>query len=360
MPRKSLGFAKGAAALNDTEKFISVAHGRVQSDILSVYSVVRNEMFFLPSFLEHYRGIGIRQFVFLDDRSDDGTLEYLRGQPDCVVLASPLRFGDKIEGRRAVHLWRTCIPQKFFADKWAICADADEFLFFPPQFKDAVQFVRYLDEIGATAVAAVMVDFYPESIAQIESHEAPRNLSDLFATYAWFDAGPYYRWPADHPRPIILHGGVRERLLKKFVISKRDIYKTPLQIALRRLKSIFVKDRNVGSIHKVPLVKWTAGREYLHSHTLNEPPNTDFILPIAHFKFTSFLNQKIEQALSSKAYSKGSRTYFAYAELLKAMRQGDGSFLDARSMKFSGVEDFVAADLAKFPVDVSHPNGHSI
>lgn len=292
--------------------------------------------------------MGIRQFVVLDDRSDDGTLEYLRAQPDCAVLASPLRYGDKIGGKRAAHLWKTCIPQRFFPDKWAICADADEFLFLPPQFSDAVQFVNYLDGIGTTAIAAVMVDFYPKSIAQMESLKAPQNRSELFETYAWFDAGPYYRWPASRARPIILHGGVRERLLRKFVISKRDVHKTSLQIVLRRLKSIFIKDRNVGSIHKVPLVKWTTGRKYLHSHTLNEAPSRDFILPIAHFKFTSFLHQKIEQAIASKAYSKGSRTYFAYAKLLKAMHESDGSFLDARSVKFTGVDDFVAADLAKF------------
>lgn len=325
-----------------------MVHGRVQGDVLSVYAVVRNEMFFLPSFFEHYRNMGIRQFIMLDDRSDDGSLDFLRSQPDCVILASPLRYGDKIGGRRAAHLWKNWIPQRFFPGKWAICADADEFIFFPPQFSGVDQFIAHLDRTGTTAVAAVMVDFYPESIAQMESLEAPKSLSDLFAKYAWFDAGPYYRWPGGQPRPKILHGGVRERLLRKFVISKRDMHKTSFQILLRRLKSIFVKDRNVGSIHKVPIVKWTAGREYLHSHTLNEAPGRDFILPIAHFKFTSLLHQKIEQAIASKAYSKGSRTYFAYAELLKAMHECDGSFLDARSVKFHGVADFVAADLASF------------
>ena len=32
--------------------------GSVRRDALSVYSVVRNEMFFLPAFLDHYRGLG--------------------------------------------------------------------------------------------------------------------------------------------------------------------------------------------------------------------------------------------------------------------------------------------------------------
>lgn len=332
----------------DPEKYISVKSGKLRDDATSVYSVVRDEMYFMPSFFEHYRNIGIKQFVILDDRSEDGTLEFLLKQPDCVVLASSLRYGDKIEGKRAAHLWKTWIPHLFFGGKWAICADADEFLFIPPQFNGIDQFVASLDRAGVTAVAAVMVDFYPETIGQMEQFGAPKDLSDLFACYPWFDKGPYYVWPPNQLRPKIIHGGVRERLFRKFGISKRDVTKTRLAVLLRRMKTIFVGDRNIGSIHKVPLVKWLPGREYLHSHTLNEAPSGHIVLPLAHFKFTSYLHQKVRQAIQSRAYSSGSRTYFAYEKLLEAMHSGDGSFLCEGSKKFHNVNDFVDAELLKF------------
>ena len=44
--------------------------------------VVRNESLRLPSTLAHYRQLGVDRFLVIDNGSDDGTLEFLRGQPD--------------------------------------------------------------------------------------------------------------------------------------------------------------------------------------------------------------------------------------------------------------------------------------
>lgn len=47
--------------------------------------ILHNEMHFLPAFLPHYRKLGVDRFFFIDDRSDDGTLEFLALQDDVVV-----------------------------------------------------------------------------------------------------------------------------------------------------------------------------------------------------------------------------------------------------------------------------------
>ena len=330
------------------EKTVSIVRGALVPDCITVYSVVRNEMYFLPAFLEHYRHFGITQFLFLDDRSDDGTFEYLCSQPDCVVAGSALRYGEWINGRRAGHVWKSSIPHKYLLGSWAICADADEFLFIPPKFSTFNEFTALLDMRGISAVAATMVDFYPATLNELETNPPPVNKMELFSGYPWFDAGPYFKWSLFSKKPIVLDGGVRERLWQKHGISKRRYFKSGLKLAVHRVKCFFFGDRNINSIGKVPLVKWSADKFYLHSHTLNQQPDRSIVLPIAHFKFTSYLAKKIEMAIASRAHSGGSRAYFAYADLLAAMRAGDRSFLGPKSVKFTGVEDFAANGLMKF------------
>ena len=85
-------------------------------------------MYFLPAFLDHYRHIGIEQFIFLDDQSDDGTNDYLLEQRDIVILKMDYRYGHPITNlantpwkttQRAGELAKTAIPKKFLPGKYA-------------------------------------------------------------------------------------------------------------------------------------------------------------------------------------------------------------------------------------------------
>ncbi len=48
---------------------------------LALVCTVRNSASYLPAFLAHYRRLGVTRFVFVDDRSDDGTAELLAASP---------------------------------------------------------------------------------------------------------------------------------------------------------------------------------------------------------------------------------------------------------------------------------------
>ena len=47
--------------------------------------VVHNGRPLLPSFLDHYRSIGVTRFMCVDDASKDGTIDYLLKQDDVDV-----------------------------------------------------------------------------------------------------------------------------------------------------------------------------------------------------------------------------------------------------------------------------------
>jgi hypothetical protein len=310
-----------------------------------LYGVAHNELYFLPAFFEHYRALGIELFLMLDDHSTDGTSEFLREQPDCIVLTSSLRYGDSIGGQRVAHLWKNAIPQLLLQDRWAIVADADEFLFIPQAFPSFTELTSALDARGITAVIASMVDFYPATVGELSAPGRPADCRALFSAYPYFDAGPYFRWRDERARPLVLRGGVRERLLQKFNVRNRRFDGRRPRRWVRRVKGWLGLGRNFVWVTKVPLVRWSSERRYLNSHTLNQGPDRSIALAIAHFKFTSYLDHKIATAIASRAHAGRSRAYFAYAELLSAMRAGDGSFLWEGSRRFEGPESLAAAQL---------------
>ena len=53
-------------------------------------------MYLIRSFLDHHRKLGVDQFIIVDDRSTDGTREWLVAQPDCLVMESPFAYGEPV------------------------------------------------------------------------------------------------------------------------------------------------------------------------------------------------------------------------------------------------------------------------
>ena len=79
---------------------------------VALFAIVRNEMYFLPHLLRHYRALGLREFCFLDDRSDDGTRAFLMAQPDCVVIESNKTFGEQIGKLRFAEAVKTMLDKE--------------------------------------------------------------------------------------------------------------------------------------------------------------------------------------------------------------------------------------------------------
>ena len=75
-----------------------------RSDVLC-FVTLRNERIRLPYFLQYYRDRGVAHFIFVDNDSDDGTRDYLAGQPDCSVWTTPARRPSKHAFPR-----RSCTP----------------------------------------------------------------------------------------------------------------------------------------------------------------------------------------------------------------------------------------------------------
>jgi hypothetical protein len=303
----------------------------------AVFAVVRNESYFLPFFFAHYRALGVETFLVYDDRSDDGTLDFLAAQPDCAVVTSDHRFGDDFgldahnAPRRLSQALKEGAPEAMLAGRWVVTADADEFLVLPSGYADLNAFTAALDRIGQPYATAPMVDFYGETLA---ARNHGRDV-DPFAGSPWFDAGPYYVWTGE-VRPAPLVAGFRFRLM----LSLHERY--PAETA-----RIYGDELTGASQFKAPLLKHGAGVVRVGDHTLSIAPRGEVCAALAHFKLYPDLDAKIAVALRERQYANGSKEYAFLEAAIRLM--GEESLLVAQSRRFEGPGSLERAGLLRGP-----------
>ena len=309
---------------------------------LSLFSVVKNEIFLLPAFLDHHRSLGIEQFLILVDHSDDGTLEYLLKQDDVIVLESSVKFGDEINVSpfspfgikkidRAAAWLKEVITQEFFKGTHALYLDADEFLFLPPNTPSVKDLIDLMKKFRAQSVSASVVEFFPEKVDDLFAPGTPQSLTDLLTRYPYFEPVPLLR---------LRHF----RFPEKINIAKSgELFR----------KYLNTPDEGMTTI-KTPLVRHSASCFRRGSHRASLPPTSKILLTVAHFKFTAVSGQKFREAITANTHDSLEK-YQLLERLLLEMNKNAGSFLSGSSRKFSSPQQLIEADLMLWPgSDIEH------
>ncbi|WP_078454528.1 glycosyltransferase family 2 protein [Solemya velum gill symbiont] len=343
-------------SLADLGNSLSIDSGTLDPKKLTVYGMFRNELYFARSFLSHYRSIGVEQFLILNDRSEDGTKEFLTSQNDCVVLSSPYSYGQVIKLTdwqtkkpvRAGVPMKTVIPSHFLANQWAIYADADEFLFLPPGISTVQDLIKRLERGRYRAVVASLVDFFPAQLS-FTSHEAPENLEDLIKEASFFDPIPLITLDPDEGKIVRLNKGASSRILYKHGIYQNPWFLKPLPSFVKRLPYLKKHQLTSSAISKTPLIRWDSDVRMVGSHRANIEAQPGLILTSAHFKFTSDLERRIKMAIKLRSYSGKSRKYTRLAKLMHPTSDSGNSLLGPDSKKFNSVEDFIECELMTVP-----------
>lgn len=331
----------------------------------TVCAIVHDEMYFLPAFLAHYRRLGADRFVILDDRSTDGTAEYLAGEPDVMVVESPLRYFEEIAydpgtragilETRAVRLWRDQLVQSFCDGQWAAVVDPDEFLVLPGG-ATLPEFTARLEAEGAEAVWGAMIDMYPGRIGDITgaaAMEAAGTAADMGgfdlagsgASPWYFDARPHIDPGQLRETPAVprtVYPGSVARLFATWGVLGQG---TLLRRIRRRLSGY--RYEGASMIHKTPLVRWRGGDRFLNCHVTSKPVSSTRAVAILHFKFTADLGRKIEYALKSGGYNQGSRSYRLYATLIDRMMQSEAAFTAKVSREYTSWKDLDEAGILR-------------
>lgn len=341
---------------DDVSQLVQVVHGTLDPDKLTLFSTMKDEMGFLPAWIAHHRAIGFEQFLIWDDQSTDGSVEWLSTQPDTVVMQSRLSFGEELrvtmpDGRRrkerAGTYFKMAVPQQFLAGRFVGYLDADEFLILPPGSSSIAEVVSRLTDLGETAIAASLVEFFPSGSEGLIG-ALPQDFDGLVAAYPWFQATPLIELrQGEMPRPV---GPSKTALLyQAYSVQPPVVRKGLRRIWMPRAE----KRRQLAQTsprYKTPLIRRTAASWAVGSHNASVPPVPDHMLTVAHFVFAAHFREKIETAIRRGAHAHGARKYHGYRLLLERLdAAGPGGFLDDASKAFEGSAQFLECELMIWP-----------
>ncbi len=266
------------------------------SDIL-LFCTMRNEKIRLPYFLHYYREQGVNHFLFVDNDSDDGTLDYLHGQSDVSVWTTSGGYKSATYGVD----WINWLARKYASEHWSLFVDPDEFFVYPfCDTRPLRALTDWLDTSSIRSFSAMLLDMYPKGpIGEQPYIEGQDPLE--FAN--WFDSGNYTITRNSGYGNLWIQGGPRAR--------------------------VFFPDtpQKAPALNKIPLVKWDRRYAYVSSTHALLPRGLNLTFDewggekasgvLLHTKFLSTFSEKAEEELVRKQHYSKSVEYRTYAERLK-------------------------------------------
>lgn len=266
------------------------------SDILLV-STMRNEQIRLPYFLDYYRKLGVDHFLFVDNGSQDGTAQYLKGMRDVSLWQTNASYAKSHFGVD----WMNYLKRKYAHGHWVLVVDPDEFFIYPfCDTRPIRALTDWLENSSIRSFSAMLIDVYPKGRIDETPYQAGQNPLEIAN---WFDSGNYTISRNPMYGNLWIQGGPRAR--------------------------VFFADqpKQAPALNKIPLVKWDRRYAYVSStHSLlprglNQVYETNggekACGALLHTKFLDTLGAKAAEELARGQHYAQSREYIAYAEALK-------------------------------------------
>lgn len=145
------------------------------ADEVVLVSLVRDGSYYLDAFFDHYRGLGIRHFAFVDNGSSDDTVERLKQEDGVALLQCRLPWGEFENDLRAYA------AQRYGQDRWCLIADMDEIFVFEGQNGNGISnLIQDLASHGYTGLMAQMLEMFPKAPLCEVAHLPYREVLDRF------------------------------------------------------------------------------------------------------------------------------------------------------------------------------------
>ena len=270
---------------------------RIRKDDILLFVTMRNERIRLPYFLKFYRDLGVNHFVFVDNDSDDGSLQALLGQDDISIWYTSASYK---RARFGVD-WLNFLQMRYGHQHWCLVVDVDEFFIYP--FCDTRPIRALTDWLDASSIrtfGAMMLDMYPKGSLKDEIYESGR---DPFEIASWFDSGNYMISRNEQYGNLWIQGGPRART---FFANNPE--RSP-------------------ALNKIPLVKWDRSYVYVSSTHMLLPRGLNYVYDewggekasgcLLHAKFLNTFVAKSEEELTRKQHFASSQEYQAYYNRVK-------------------------------------------
>lgn len=244
-----------------------------------LFCVIKNEIYRIKAFMEHYRNLGIEAFVFLDNHSDDGTAEFLLQQEDVILYTSSQQYSS---ARRVA--WLNRLMAIYGQNRWCLVVDSDEFVTYIGCEKYSLpDMVREAVRNSCKRVEGFMLDMYPAG----ELFGVGDEEGVSVCKYRYFDTLSYQINAAE--KRVIITGGPRKRVFQAnvvlskyplfffgeddfaasshFMVPCKPIKKCPVWIALCHYK--FINDYDLCKIKEAVYKKNYAGNSIFYKKYLS-------------------------------------------------------------------------------------------
>lgn len=193
------------------------------SDIVAI-CVAKNDLIKIKKFIAYHRKLGIDKFIFLDNNSIDGSIEYLLKQKDVILLQTVVPYSSY---RRVA--WINRIISHYGYNRWYFVADSDELLAYSNcENKSIKDLIKMLEERNIKCARALMIDMYAN-----KEYYKSGNKDNYYEKCIYFDADTYMKHNNVYFNRI--YGGPRARIFDAkpcltkyplFYFEKNDLFRT--------------------------------------------------------------------------------------------------------------------------------------
>ena len=315
LPQRVHDFVQLRARLPLLRRRVRHLHGPAvvpyADDELLVICVVRNGAEYVRPYVAHYRALGARHLVFLDNGSTDGTVDLLRECDGVTVLQTDAPY------ERYENSMKRYLAERFSRGRWNLIADVDELFDFPHSDRIGLRaFLEYLNRHGYTAVVTQMLDMF----ADRPLAAAPGEPDDELATaYPYYDLSAIV--PHDHRLMDVGHLGIR--------FHWGGIRRTAFGTANGLTKVALV--RMDGRLE--PFVAW---------HHVRHARFADVSCVLRHYPFRPSFYRKVRDAVETGRYGRlTSDEYVAYWAGLS--RQPDLNLRLPTARRLASLDELIAS-----------------
>ena len=187
---------------------------------VTLLSVLRDELLLLPYFIDYYKQLGVDNFIFIDNNSNDGSLQYLfqRRDVNITLYHTTHSYKEALYGTK----WINMLLDKYCKDKWCIVVDIDELLY--SRENNIHHLIDKMEKQNCNLSYQLLLDMYPKS-TNINDYQTGTNFiqhSNYYDKYS-----PEYNIPEYPPNnTFLIKGGIRKRLFgTDNTITKTSLFK---------------------------------------------------------------------------------------------------------------------------------------
>lgn len=265
-----------------------------------VLVVVKDEIDRMKMFFEHYRTLGVHQFLVIDNNSTDGTREFSSAQKDAKVYL----IDDFFQTEKKIIWIRKALAQTGY-NRWYVVVDSDELLDFVGSENHTLEnLIDSRPEPECDYMQGFLVDMYAEN----PIFSVSCNYKDIPRVFNLFDKDSYYR-----DDPMSLYGGPRHRVFGvSILLFKQSVFLFKPETIYRSPHYIYAK---------------------------NMKPCGEFCYILRHYKFLGKDRLSYEDRVNKKGFHKNSLEYKVIMDQVKSssdvsfVYQGSAMYKDSESLR---------------------------